>query len=73
MINVSILLFLLDLNEVPLCELALSCDNLLCYPYGRPPSPMIVIHVKYPSGHIIQYATTEMIEVKMMKLYQLYH
>lgn len=51
-----------DLNEVPMCELALSCDNLLCFPHGRPPSAMIVIHAKLPSGDYIRYANTEVID-----------
>lgn len=52
-----------DTNEVPLCELALTCDNLLCDAHGRPPSPFIVIYVKYSKGLCIKYGTTEIIEV----------
>ncbi|KAL4717549.1 hypothetical protein ACJJTC_000698 [Scirpophaga incertulas] len=51
-----------DMNEVPLCELALSCDNLLCDAHGRPPSPMIVVFVKFSKGLSIRYGTTEVIE-----------
>lgn len=52
-----------DTNEVPLCELALTCDNLLCDAHGRPPSPFIVIYIKYSKGLCIKYGTTEIIEV----------
>lgn len=51
-----------DMNEVPLCELALSCDNLLCDAHGRPPSPLIVIYVKYDKGLCVRYGTTEIVE-----------
>lgn len=51
------------MNEVPLCELALSCDNLLCDAHGRPPSPMIVIYVRYPKGLSVRYGATETVEV----------
>lgn len=54
-----------DMNEVPLCELALSCDNLLCDAYGRPPSPLIVIYVKYSKGLCVKYGTTEIVEVSI--------
>ncbi|XP_045510028.1 inositol polyphosphate-4-phosphatase type I A [Colias croceus] len=52
----------LDMNEVPLCELALSCDNLLCDTYGRPPSPVIVIYVRYSKELCIKYGSTEIVE-----------
>ncbi|XP_050360803.1 inositol polyphosphate-4-phosphatase type I A [Nymphalis io] len=52
----------LDTNEVPLCELALSCDNLLCDAHGRPPSPLIVVYVKYSKGLCVKYGTTEIVE-----------
>ncbi|KAG6444647.1 hypothetical protein O3G_MSEX003496 [Manduca sexta] len=51
-----------DMNEVPLCELALSCDNLLCDAHGRPPSPMAVLYVKNPKSQCIRYGTTEVVE-----------
>lgn len=54
------------MNEVPLCELALSCDNLLCDAHGRPPSPLIVIYVKYSKGLCIKYGTTEIVEVSVV-------
>ncbi|XP_039764060.1 inositol polyphosphate-4-phosphatase type I A-like isoform X2 [Pararge aegeria] len=53
--------FQLNMNEVPLCELALSCDNLLCDTHGRPPSPVIVVYVKYSKGLCIKYGTTEIV------------
>ncbi|XP_045784070.1 inositol polyphosphate-4-phosphatase type I A [Maniola jurtina] len=52
----------LDMNEIPLCELALFCDNLLCDTHGRPPSPVVVIYVKYSKGLCIKYGTTEIVE-----------
>lgn len=51
------------MNEVPLCELALSCDNLLCDTHGRPPSPLIVIYVKYDKGLCVRYGATEIVDV----------
>ncbi|XP_063837987.1 inositol polyphosphate-4-phosphatase type I A-like [Ostrinia nubilalis] len=53
---------IIDMNEVPLCELALSCDNLLCDAHGRPPSPTIVIYVRYPKGLSVRYGATEIVE-----------
>lgn len=58
------------MNEVPLCELALSCDNLLCDAHGRPPSPLIVIYVKFDKGLCVRYGATEVVEVwQIRKLY----
>ncbi|CAH1647474.1 unnamed protein product [Spodoptera littoralis] len=51
-----------DMNEVPLCELALSCDNLLCDTHGRPPSPLVIIYVKNDKGLCIKYGATEIVE-----------
>ncbi|CAK1588461.1 unnamed protein product [Parnassius mnemosyne] len=51
-----------DMTEIPLCELALSCDNLLCDSYGKPPSPLIVVYVKYSKEVCIKYGTTEIVE-----------
>ena len=34
-----------DLSEAPLCEMSLSCDNLLCDALGRSPSAKIVISI----------------------------
>ncbi|KAL1130605.1 hypothetical protein AAG570_011850, partial [Ranatra chinensis] len=33
-----------DPNELPICEVSLSCDNLLCDGHGRPPNPVIIVH-----------------------------
>ncbi|XP_068617710.1 inositol polyphosphate-4-phosphatase type I A [Battus philenor] len=52
-----------DMTEIPLCELALSCDNLLCDAYGQPPSPLIVVYVRYSKVMCIKYGTTEIVEV----------
>ncbi|XP_028035489.1 type I inositol 3,4-bisphosphate 4-phosphatase-like [Bombyx mandarina] len=52
-----------DMNEVPICELALSCDNLLCDAHGKPPSPMVVIYAKNPKGPCIEYGSTEVVEM----------
>ncbi|XP_053624028.1 inositol polyphosphate-4-phosphatase type I A-like [Plodia interpunctella] len=51
----------IDMNEVPLCELALSCDNLLCDTHGRPPSPHIVVYIKF-KGLCVRYGNTEIVE-----------
>ncbi|XP_072930863.1 inositol polyphosphate-4-phosphatase type I A isoform X2 [Epargyreus clarus] len=51
-----------DMNEVPLCELAISCDNLLCDAHGKPPSPLIVLYVRYHKGFCVKYGTTEIVE-----------
>lgn len=53
----------IDMNEIPLCELAVSCDNLMCDAYGRPPSPKVVVYVQNSKGKCIKYATTETIEM----------
>ncbi|XP_017773756.1 PREDICTED: type I inositol 3,4-bisphosphate 4-phosphatase isoform X2 [Nicrophorus vespilloides] len=53
----------IDLSELPLCEVALACDNLLCDGHGRPPNPTLVIDVYMPSVKIwVQYGRTEIIE-----------
>ncbi|XP_049885220.1 type II inositol 3,4-bisphosphate 4-phosphatase isoform X2 [Pectinophora gossypiella] len=54
--------FHIDMNEVPLCELAISCDNLLCDDLGYPPSPVVVVTVKTSNGAHIIYGKTENIE-----------
>ncbi|XP_026328214.1 type II inositol 3,4-bisphosphate 4-phosphatase-like [Hyposmocoma kahamanoa] len=50
------------MNEVPLCELALSCDNLLCDMHGRPPSPLVVIYVRFSKHLSVRYGSTEIVE-----------
>ncbi|CAG9821777.1 unnamed protein product [Phaedon cochleariae] len=52
-----------DITEVPLCEISLACDNLLCDGHGRPPNPSLVVDVYIPSAKFwVQYGRTEIIE-----------
>lgn len=52
------------MSELPLCEVSLACDNLLCDGHGRPPNPTLVIDVYMPTAKVwVQYARTEIIEV----------
>lgn len=54
----------LDVGEVPICETAISCDNLLCDGNGRPPNPSVVIEVTAQNRPgWIKYGRTEVIEV----------
>ncbi|XP_018570173.1 type I inositol 3,4-bisphosphate 4-phosphatase isoform X2 [Anoplophora glabripennis] len=54
---------ILDIAEVPLCEVSLACDNLLCDGHGRPPNPTLVVDVYMPSYKFwVQYGRTEIIE-----------
>ena len=57
--------FFADPSEAPLCEMSLSCDNLLCDALGRSPSAKIVISLKsHQKGHCwIKYCQTEVAEV----------
>ncbi|XP_063239425.1 inositol polyphosphate-4-phosphatase type I A isoform X2 [Bacillus rossius redtenbacheri] len=53
----------LDPSEVPLCEVTLSCDNLLCDGNGRPPNPVLIVHVcLQPDGVWAEYARTEVVQ-----------
>ncbi|XP_054276724.1 inositol polyphosphate-4-phosphatase type I A-like [Macrosteles quadrilineatus] len=53
----------LDPCELPLCEVSLSCDNLLCDGHGRPPNPVLLVHVYIPEERVLlKYAKTEVIE-----------
>ncbi|KAK9744541.1 PH domain [Popillia japonica] len=53
----------IDMSELPLCEVSLACDNLLCDGHGRPPNPTLVIDVYMPTAKVwVQYARTEIIE-----------
>ncbi|XP_069701186.1 inositol polyphosphate-4-phosphatase type I A isoform X3 [Periplaneta americana] len=53
----------LDPSELPLCEISLACDNLLCDGHGRPPNPVLVVHVYIPADAVwIKYAKTEVVE-----------
>ncbi|XP_075157465.1 inositol polyphosphate-4-phosphatase type I A [Haematobia irritans] len=53
-----------DLSEIPLCESALSCDNLPCSDNGRLPCPRVVCGILMAGEDIIwhDYARTEIIE-----------
>nr|XP_033332077.1 inositol polyphosphate-4-phosphatase type I A isoform X2 [Megalopta genalis] len=54
---------LTDPAEIPMCEISLTCDNLLCDGHGRPPNPVLEIDVQ-PKGSKtwIKYARTEVME-----------
>lgn len=65
-------LFPPDPSELPLCEISLACDNLLCDGHGRPPNPVLVVHVYIATDAVwIKYARTEVVEVSfiIMELY----
>lgn len=64
LIILNIFIKFLDLSEVPICEVSISCDNLLCDGHGRPPNPVVLVHVYLPTENVwIKYAKTEVIEV----------
>uniref|UniRef100_A0A2M4CZ46 phosphatidylinositol-3,4-bisphosphate 4-phosphatase n=1 Tax=Anopheles darlingi TaxID=43151 RepID=A0A2M4CZ46_ANODA len=55
----------IDLNEVPICESVISCDNLLCDGNGKPPNPSVVVQVTSSNRSVsgwIKYGRTEVIE-----------
>ncbi|KAJ1524750.1 hypothetical protein ONE63_009629 [Megalurothrips usitatus] len=53
----------LDPCELPICEVSLACDNLLCDANGRPPNAVLVVHVFIPSDRVwVRYARTEVVE-----------
>lgn len=53
----------LDTIELPLCEVSLCCDNLLCDGHGRPPRPVLVLHVYIPKEDVwLKYTNTEIVE-----------
>lgn len=57
-----------DVSETPLCEISLSCDNLLCDSHGRAPTAKVVIHTRNSAnGQWFKYACTEMAEVSFWK------
>lgn len=57
-------LFSSDPAEVPMCEISLACDNLLCDGHGRPPTPVLEVDVQSKSSKTwIKYARTEVVEV----------
>ena len=43
---IFLLFCITDPSEAPLCEMSISCDNLLCDALGRSPSAKIVISVR---------------------------
>ncbi|XP_008550763.1 inositol polyphosphate-4-phosphatase type I A isoform X1 [Microplitis demolitor] len=52
-----------DPAEIPVCEISLSCDNLLCDGHGRPPNPVLEIDVQVAKSCTwIKYARTEVVE-----------
>jgi inositol polyphosphate-4-phosphatase len=54
---------ILDIAEVPICEISLACDNLLCDGHGCPPNPSLVVDVYMPTAKLwVQYGRTEIIE-----------
>lgn len=54
----------LDVTEVPICESAISCDNLLCDGNGRPPNASVLVQVTAQNRPgWIKYGRTEVIEV----------
>jgi hypothetical protein len=58
-----------DPSELPLCEISLACDNLLCDGHGRPPNPVLVVHVYISTDMVwIKYAKTEVVEVRNLSL-----
>ncbi|CAL7944180.1 unnamed protein product [Xylocopa violacea] len=52
-----------DPAEIPMCEISLACDNLLCDGHGRPPNPVLEIDVQVKGSKTwIKYARTEVVE-----------
>ena len=52
-----------DPAEIPMCEISLACDNLLCDGHGRPPNPVLEIDVQAKSANTwVKYARTEVVE-----------
>ncbi|KZC04738.1 Type I inositol 3,4-bisphosphate 4-phosphatase [Dufourea novaeangliae] len=52
-----------DPAEIPMCEVSLACDNLLCDGHGRPPNPVLEIDVQSRGSKMwIKYARTEVVE-----------
>lgn len=53
-----------DPAEIPICEISLACDNLLCDGHGRPPNPVLEVDVQVRCSKTwIKYARTEVVEV----------
>ncbi|XP_060535966.1 inositol polyphosphate-4-phosphatase type I A isoform X2 [Cylas formicarius] len=52
-----------DVTEVPLYEISLACDNLLCDGHGRPPNPTLLVDVfMAPQKTWVQYGRTEIVD-----------
>ncbi|KAK2585459.1 hypothetical protein KPH14_010118 [Odynerus spinipes] len=52
-----------DPAEIPMCEVSLACDNLLCDGHGRPPNPVLEVDVQLKRSKTwIKYARTEVVE-----------
>ncbi|CAD1478010.1 unnamed protein product [Heterotrigona itama] len=52
-----------DPAEIPICEISLACDNLLCDGHGRPPNPVLEVDVQVRCSKTwIKYARTEVVE-----------
>ncbi|KAK9500917.1 hypothetical protein O3M35_002081 [Rhynocoris fuscipes] len=53
----------IDPSELPICEVSLSCDNLLCDGHGRPPNALVIAHVFIPSAAVwLKYSSTEVVQ-----------
>ncbi|XP_050301479.1 inositol polyphosphate-4-phosphatase type I A isoform X2 [Anthonomus grandis grandis] len=53
----------LDISEIPIYEMAMACDNLLCDGHGRPPNPTLEVDTYMPAQKTwVQYGRTEIIE-----------
>lgn len=54
----------LDILEIPICEISMTCDNLLCDMFGCRPTTFIVVEAFIINLKCwIQLGTTELIEV----------
>lgn len=56
-----------ELSELPICETAISCDNLPVDSFGRSPNPRVICNVLHPGQHSggclwQQHARTEVLE-----------
>ncbi|XP_008208187.1 inositol polyphosphate-4-phosphatase type I A isoform X5 [Nasonia vitripennis] len=52
-----------DPAEIPMCEISLACDNLLCDGHGRPPNPVLEVDVQTCHAKTwVKYARTEVVE-----------
>ncbi|KAH8411615.1 hypothetical protein KR215_007300 [Drosophila sulfurigaster] len=54
-----------ELSELPICETAISCDNLPLDGFGRPPNPRVICSVLQPTSDTClwrHHARTELLE-----------